>query len=65
MSIKYEYRHSVSLNINKLNNINSILYSNQEMSSDSYSVPTLSLSGSRSRKNIPTKDAINSRNYNL
>ncbi len=31
------------------------------MSNDSYTVPTLSLSNSRSRKNIPTKDITQSR----
>jgi len=35
------------------------------MSSDSYSVPTLSLSNSRSRKNIPTKDAYQTKNFSF
>lgn len=33
------------------------------MSNDSYIVPTLSLTNSRSRKNIPTKDAYQPRTY--
>ncbi len=33
------------------------------MSNDSYTVPTLSLTNSRSRKNIPTKDAYQPRSY--
>lgn len=35
------------------------------MYNDSYTVPTLSLTGSRSKKNIPTKDVYQSRGYNL
>jgi hypothetical protein len=35
------------------------------MSSDSYTVPVLSLSNSRSRKNIPTKDAFIPRNQSF
>ncbi len=31
--------------------------------SDSYTVPVLSLSNSRSRKNIPTKDAYQPKSY--
>ena len=36
---------------------------NLKMSNDSYTVPTLTLTNSRSRKNVPTKDAYQPRTY--
>lgn len=52
ISIQKYFNKSWVININNL-----------KMSNDSYTVPTLSLTNSRSRKNIPTKDAYQPRSY--